>query len=82
VPTISAFDSYDRGPHWIGTCGEVAKLRLVRRTAGAPSWTLLQSMLQHHRVRREEVVAEAAESTREASGTWFVEVVDAGRPLQ
>lgn len=27
----SAFDGYDRGPHWIETCGEVAKLRITRR---------------------------------------------------
>lgn len=27
-----AFDGYDRGPHWLETCREVAKLRLVRRT--------------------------------------------------
>ena len=24
-----AFDGYDRGPHWIETCGEVAKLQIV-----------------------------------------------------
>lgn len=28
----SAFDGYDRGPHWIETCGEVAKLAITRRT--------------------------------------------------
>jgi hypothetical protein len=27
----SAFDGYDRGPHWIETCGEVAKLQTSRR---------------------------------------------------
>ena len=28
-----AFSGYDRGPHWIEACGEVAKLRLTRRLA-------------------------------------------------
>ncbi len=27
----SAFDGYDRGPHWLSACAEVAKLRLSRR---------------------------------------------------
>ncbi len=27
----SAFDGYDRGPHWIATCAEVAKLQISRR---------------------------------------------------
>lgn len=27
----SAFDGYDRGPHWIETCREVAKLKIARR---------------------------------------------------
>jgi hypothetical protein len=27
----SAFDGYERGPHWIETCGEVAKLQVTRR---------------------------------------------------
>lgn len=26
----SAFDGYDRGPHWIATCAEVGKLKLAR----------------------------------------------------
>ena len=28
-----AFSGYDRGPHWIETCGEVSKLQLTRRLA-------------------------------------------------
>lgn len=28
-PRRDAFDGYDRGPHWIATCREVAKLRLA-----------------------------------------------------
>jgi hypothetical protein len=27
----SALDGYDRGAHWIETCGEVSKLRIGRR---------------------------------------------------
>ncbi|HEX8108939.1 MAG TPA: hypothetical protein VF516_14505 [Kofleriaceae bacterium] len=27
----SAFDGYERGPNWIETCGEVAKLQIARR---------------------------------------------------
>ena len=34
-PRRSAFDGYDRGPHWIETCGEVAKLQLTRSLAPA-----------------------------------------------
>jgi hypothetical protein len=30
-PRRSAFDGYDRGPHWRQTCTEVAKLRVSRR---------------------------------------------------
>jgi integrase len=30
-PRRSAFAGYDRGPHWIEACAEVAKLRLTRR---------------------------------------------------
>ncbi len=29
----SAFDGYDRGPHWRETCSEVAKLQIVRRVS-------------------------------------------------
>ena len=28
----SAFDGYDRGPHWVATCAEVVKLRISRRS--------------------------------------------------
>jgi integrase len=31
-PRRSAFDGYDRGPHWRQTCAEVAKLRVSRRS--------------------------------------------------
>lgn len=34
-PRRSAFDGYDRGPHWRQTCAEVAKLRIARRLAPA-----------------------------------------------
>jgi integrase len=32
-PRKDAFDGYDRGPHWLETCAEVAKLRLTRKLA-------------------------------------------------
>jgi integrase len=30
-PKRSAFDGYDRGPHWLETCAEISKLRIERR---------------------------------------------------
>ena len=32
-PKRSAFDGYDRGPHWLSTCQEVSKLRIDRVTS-------------------------------------------------
>jgi hypothetical protein len=34
-PRKDAFDGYDRGPHWLETCAEVAKLKLSSRPAEA-----------------------------------------------
>jgi hypothetical protein len=34
-PRRDAFDGYDRGTHWLGTCAEVAKLKLARRKLGS-----------------------------------------------
>lgn len=31
-PQRSAFDGYDRGPHWVETCREISKLKISRRT--------------------------------------------------
>ena len=39
----SAFDGYDRGPHWIETCGEVAKLKIQRRARVTRHVTALPS---------------------------------------
>lgn len=36
-----AFSGYDRGPHWIEACNEVAKLRLSRRGLGTPLGTVI-----------------------------------------
>ncbi len=36
----SAFDGYDRGPHWNSTCHEVEKLRIARRSLATPLATV------------------------------------------
>jgi hypothetical protein len=43
-PKRSAFDGYDRGPHWQGTCREVAKLRITRRRGLATSLATVTSI--------------------------------------
>ena len=39
-PKRSAFDGYDRGPHWIQTCAEIAKLQVLRRPLATPFATI------------------------------------------
>ena len=40
-PRKNAFDGYDRGPHWVETCNEVAKLRLSRQSPAAVTGNLV-----------------------------------------